>query len=89
MVAYADLTATETFAHTGIEQVPWYVVDADYKRLARLNCIRHLLDLIPYEDLTPAPVELPPRRSDTEYERQPITSKTRVPDRYGKAEERS
>jgi hypothetical protein len=41
------------FAHTDIKQAPWYVVDADDKKRARLNCIRHLLSLVPYEDLTP------------------------------------
>src|SRR5215813_7924110 len=41
----------QMFAHTDIKQAPWYVVNADNKRCARLNCIRHLLSLIPYEDL--------------------------------------
>ena len=44
----------EMFAHTDIKQAPWYVVEADDKKRARLNCIRHLLSMIPYEDLTPA-----------------------------------
>ncbi|HFD88115.1 MAG TPA: polyphosphate kinase 2, partial [Gammaproteobacteria bacterium] len=43
----------EMFAYTDIKQAPWYVVDADDKRQARLNCIHHLLSLIPYKDLTP------------------------------------
>ena len=47
------------FAHTDIKQAPWYVVEADDKRRARLNCISHLLSLVPYEDLTPEPVVLP------------------------------
>ena len=38
------------FLHTDIKQAPWYVVEADVKKRARLNCIRHLLSLIPYED---------------------------------------
>jgi polyphosphate kinase len=54
------------FMYTDIEEAPWYVVNADIKRHARLNCISHLLSLIPYEDLTPEPVELPPRQADTE-----------------------
>ena len=74
----------EMFAHTDIKQAPWYVVDADNKKLARLNCIRHLLDLIPYQDLTPDPIELPPRQSDVAYVRPPITDQTWVSDRYGK-----
>ena len=54
----------EMFAVTDIKQAPWYVVDADDKRRARLNCISHLLSLVPYEDLTPPPITLPPRQPD-------------------------
>src|SRR5210317_1176098 len=54
----------QMFAYTDIKQAPWYVVEADVKKRARLNCIRHLLGMIPYEDLTPEPVELPPRQAD-------------------------
>lgn len=71
------------FHHTDIKQAPWYVVDADVKRHARLNCISHLLSLIPYEDLTPAPIELPPREPVEEYQRPPIDEQTWVPARYG------
>ena len=46
----------EMFAVTDIKQAPWYVVDAENKKTARLNVIRHLLSLIPYEDLTPEPI---------------------------------
>ncbi len=49
------------FAHTDTKQSPWRVVQADNKKSARLNCIRHLLSVIHYEDLTPTPPELPPR----------------------------
>ncbi|HEX6255400.1 MAG TPA: polyphosphate kinase 2, partial [Euzebyales bacterium] len=56
-----SLAKDEMFAHTDIKQSPWWVVNADDKRNARLNCIAHLLDQIPYEDLTPEPFELPPR----------------------------
>ncbi len=72
----------EMFAHTDIKQAPWYVVEADSKRRARLNCISHLLSLIPYEDLTPARVELPPRRSEEAYVRPPMSDQTFVPERY-------
>ena len=51
----------EMFAHTDIKQAQWYVVNADKKKCARLNVIRHLLSLVPYEDLTPEPVKLPHR----------------------------
>ena len=54
------------FAHTDTKQSPWRVVKADDKKCARLNCIRHLLSLVPYKDLTPTPPELPPRPAATE-----------------------
>jgi polyphosphate kinase 2 (PPK2 family) len=72
----------EMFAHTDIKQAPWYVVNADDKLSARLNCIRHLLSLIPYEDLTPEPIVLPERQSDIGYVRPPITDQTFVPEVY-------
>jgi hypothetical protein len=65
---------------TDIPRAPWYVVDADDKRRARLNCIHHLLSLIPYEDLTPEPVELPPRQVNEGYERPPLDSQLFVPE---------
>jgi polyphosphate kinase len=49
----------EMFSYTDLKQSPWYVVNADNKQCARLNCIRHLLSLIPYEDLTPEAIKLP------------------------------
>jgi len=70
------------FAHTDIKQAPWYVVEADSKRRARLNCIRHLLSLVPHEDLTPDPIELPPRTSSGGYIRPPMSDQTFVPDYY-------
>jgi polyphosphate kinase 2 len=72
----------EMFAHTDIKQAPWHVVHADDKRRARLNTIRHLISLIPYEDLTPAPIKLPPRVEDNSYIRPPITDQNFVPDFY-------
>lgn len=71
------------FAHTDIKQAPWYVVNADVKKHARLNLIHHLLSLIPYDDLTPPPVELPPRQENVGYIRPPITDQTFVPEIYG------
>ncbi|MBN1581744.1 MAG: polyphosphate kinase 2 [Anaerolineae bacterium] len=70
------------FASTDLKQSPWYVVNADCKKLARLNCIHHLLSLIPYEDLTPEKIELPPRQPDGGYVRPPITDQTFVPEVY-------
>ncbi len=72
----------QMFAHTDIKQAPWYVVNADNKRCARLNCIRHLLSLIGYEDLTPEPISLPPRQQEAGYVRPPITDQTFVPEIY-------
>jgi polyphosphate kinase 2 len=72
----------EMFAHTDIKQAPWYVVESDIKKHARLNCIAHLLTLIPYEDLTPEAIELPQRKDSTGYVRPPITDQTFVPDVY-------
>ncbi len=72
----------EMFQHTDIKQAPWYVVAADNKRRARLNCIHHLLSQIPYRDLTPAPIELPPRQEEKGYVRPPITDQTFVPEVY-------
>ena len=72
----------QMFAHTDIKQAPWYVVNADNKKCARLNCIHHLLSIIPYEDLTPEPIVLPPRQADGGYVRPPITDQTFVPPIY-------
>ncbi len=78
----------EMFAHTDIKQAPWYVVNADNKMCARLNVIRHLLSLIPYEDLTPEPISLPPRQREEGYVRPPITDQTFVPQVYVPAEKK-
>ncbi len=72
----------EMFQHTDIKQAPWYVVAADNKRRARLNCIHHLLSQISYRDLTPEPIELPPRQEEKGYVRPPITDQTFVPEVY-------
>lgn len=72
----------EMFAYTDTKDSPWYVVEADVKKKARLNCISHLLSLIPYEDLTPEPIKLPPRDSHKGYVRPPISDQTFVPEKY-------
>lgn len=72
----------QMFAHTDIKQAPWYVVNADVKKLARLNCIHHLLSLIPYEDTTPEPIKLPPRQERIGYVRPPMSDQTFVPEVY-------
>ncbi|MBF0416039.1 MAG: polyphosphate kinase 2 [Magnetococcales bacterium] len=68
------------FAHTDIKQAPWFVVTADDKKRARINCINHLLHVLPYEDMTPKPMDLPPRVKSQGYVRPPITDQTFVPD---------
>ena len=77
----------EMFRYTDTKQSPWFVVNADDKKKARLNCIRHLLSMIPYKDLTPEPIVLPPRQVDESYVRPPITDQTFIPDCYSKKEE--
>lgn len=72
----------EMFAHTDIKQAPWYVVNADSKRRARLNCIHHLLSMIPYEDLTPKRIELPPKQREEGYVRPPMSDQNFVPEVY-------
>ncbi len=71
------------FKHTDTENSPWFVVNADIKRHARLNCISHLLEQIEYEDLTPEPIEFPKIRKDPEYIRPPIENMNWVPARFG------
>ncbi len=78
-----SIAKDEMFKYTDIKQAPWYVVNSDNKKRARLNCISHLLSVIPYQDLTPEPIVLPPRREDkTGYVRPPITDQTFVPEDY-------
>lgn len=72
----------EMFAHTDIKQSPWFVVNSDDKRRAHLNCITHLLSQIPYQDLTPESIELPPRQDDIAYVRPPMEYQTFVPEKY-------
>ncbi len=70
------------FAYTDTKQSPWNVVNSDDKKRARLNVICHLLSKIPYEDLTPEKIELPPRQENKGYIRPPITDQTFVPEVY-------
>jgi len=71
------------FTYTDIEEAPWQVVGADVKRHARLNCIHHLLQTVPYEDIADEPVELPDLQRDPNYRRSPIDSMNWVPEIYG------
>lgn len=77
-----SMAKDQMFAHTDIKQAPWYVVDGDVKKCARLNVITHLLSMIDYEDLTPEPITLPPRPSEKGYVRPPLTDQTFIPEVY-------
>lgn len=72
----------EMFGYTDTKQSPWYVVESDDKRRARLNCISHLLSLVPYDNFVPEKVELGPRPTACGYVRTPIEEQTFVPNMY-------
>jgi polyphosphate kinase 2 len=72
----------EMFSYTDIKQAPWYVVDADDKRRARLNLIAHLLSLAPYKEVPRDKIALPPRQKEGGYVRPPLTDQTFVPRVY-------
>ncbi len=71
----------EMFAYTDIKESPWWVVEADDKRTARLNLISHLLSLVPHKHLDMDAVELPPKQQ-RRYERVPKEGQSMVPVRY-------
>jgi polyphosphate kinase len=71
----------EMFRRTDVPEAPWWVVEADDKRRARLNCISHLLSTIDYRDLTPPPPKLPPREQG-DYVRPPFDTQRFVPQVY-------
>jgi polyphosphate kinase len=70
------------FQYTDSKQSPWYVVNSDDKKRARLNCIHHLLSLIPYEEIKYEKLKLPPRQSEEGYMRPPVSDQTFVPEVY-------
>jgi polyphosphate kinase 2 len=72
----------DMFAATDIPESPWNVVEADDKKRARLNCISHLLDSVPYEDLPFKKIKLPPRQKAIDYERPPMETQNFVPEKY-------
>ncbi|QDM18410.1 polyphosphate kinase 2 [Tardiphaga sp. vice304] len=69
-------------ARTHIAEAPWHVVEAVDKKKARLNCIAHLLEQIPYQEIAQPPVELPPRVRNPDYHRTPVPPELYVPQRY-------
>ena len=72
----------EMFKHTNIPEAPWFTVEADDKRRARLNCIHHLLSKVPYQDMTPEAVKLPPRPKAKKVARPPLGEQFFVPNQY-------
>ena len=72
----------EMFRYTDTKQSPWFVVPADNKKRARLNCISHLLSMIPYKEVKQDKIKLSPRREDEGYVRPPFADQTFVPERF-------
>ena len=72
----------EMFGYTDTKLSPWYMVDADNKKRARLNCIHHLLSMITYKDLTPDPLNIPDIENHKGYVRPPLDEMTYVPEVY-------
>jgi polyphosphate kinase 2 len=73
----------DMFRYTDIPDSPWWVVEADEKRRARLNCINHLLSMIDYREIKPPKLRLPPRQAaDKKYVRPPIESMNWVPSAF-------
>ena len=70
------------FERTHIREAPWWIVEADDKKRARLNCINHLLTQVPYGDLPRTKVKLPGRQRDPGYSRRPLPKELYVPDVY-------
>ena len=75
-----SIAKDEMFKYTDIDQAPWYVVEGDDKKRARLNVMTHLLSLIPYDELKAPEFELPPRQPDYGYVRPPRSGQTYVPE---------
>jgi polyphosphate kinase 2 len=72
----------EMFFYTDIPEAPWYVVNADDKKRARLNCLSHILHAIPYQNIIPPPVKLPKRETSGNYKRPAMDTQTFVPEKY-------
>jgi polyphosphate kinase len=72
----------EMFERTNIPGAPWYIVEGNDKKRARLNCITHLLSLIPYQDVPHEAIGLPDRVFDPDYERRTLPKELYVPERY-------
>ena len=72
----------DMFERTNIPEAPWYIVPGNDKRRARLNCISHLLSLVPYTDIAHEDISLPDRVFNPDYEREVLPRDLYVPERY-------
>jgi polyphosphate kinase len=77
-----SMAKDEMFTYTDTKISPWWVVDADDKKKAHLNCISHLLNIIPYEEVEPEIIKLPARIEQKGYVRPPMNEQTFVPSKY-------
>ena len=69
-------------SHTNFDYAPWRVVEGNSKKRARLNCIRHLLESVPYKTLPHEKIELPERVHHDDYQRIPVPEEIKVPCYY-------
>ncbi len=83
-IRWEDYTRAKerTFRKTNFPYAPWHVVQANNKKFARLNCIHHLLDQIPYERVPHEPIVLPERKHTEGYRRNPTPRNMKVPNYY-------
>jgi polyphosphate kinase 2 len=72
----------EMFRHTSTTEAPWYTIESDDKRKARLNCIAHILDTIDYDNALPDPLDLPERPPQSDYQRPPRDKDTIIVSKY-------
>ena len=72
----------DMFARTNIREAPWFIVEGNDKKRARLNCIDHLLQHVPYTDVPQTEITLPDRVFDPEYERRELPDELYVPEKY-------
>ena len=69
--AYVE-AAEDMFARTNIPEAPWTIVEGNDKKRARLNCIAHLLEQLPYKETVHPPIDLPARMRNPDYLRLPV-----------------
>jgi hypothetical protein len=72
----------DMFARTNIPEAPWYIVEGNDKKRARLNCIDHFLSLLPYEPVPHEEIHLPERVFNPDYERAVLPPELYVPGKY-------